>query len=392
MNKNILHTDIQCYINNNISSDLNAILLKKVALQNVTSKELVEQIESKNKCKSKLPTWFNQPNIYYPNKLNIEQTSSEITAEFKSKLISGNQIIDLTGGFGVDCFYFSKQFKNVVHCELNENLSEIVQHNFKILNVTNVDCVALDGLEYLQSQSTNFDWIYIDPSRRNDSKGKVFILSDCLPNVPNNLELLWKYSKQILIKTSPLLDISVGLKELEHVKTIHIIAVNNDVKELLWTLEHNYIGAIDIKTINIKSENLETFDYVLGNEDTTDSKYNEPLTYLYEPNAAVMKSGGFHSVSEHFELYKLHKHSHLYTSDELINFPGRAFKVENVVPYNKKALKTLKVQKANIATRNFPETVEIIRKKLNIKDGGETYMFFTTNINDEKICLVCKKA
>src|SRR5690606_2873763 len=104
-----------------------------------------------------------------------------------------------------------------------------------------------------------------------------------------------------------------------------------------------------------------------------------------------MKSGGFHSVSEHFELYKLHKHSHLYTSDELINFPGRTFKVENVVPYNKKALKTLKVQKANIATRNFPETVEIIRKKLNIKDGGETYMFFTTNMNDEKICLVCKK-
>ncbi len=392
MNKNILHTDIQCYINNNISSDLNAILLKKVALQNVTSKELVEQIESKNKCKSKLPTWFNQPNIYYPNKLNIEQTSSEITAEFKSKLISGNQIIDLTGGFGVDCFYFSKQFKNVVHCELNENLSEIVQHNFKILNVTNVDCVALDGLEYLQSQSTNFDWIYIDPSRRNDSKGKVFILSDCLPNVPNNLELLWKYSKQILIKTSPLLDISVGLKELEHVKTIHIIAVNNDVKELLWTLEHNYIGAIDIKTINIKTETTETFDYVLGNEDTVDTKYSEPLTYLYEPNAAVLKSGGFHSISKQFELYKLHKHSHLYTSDELINFPGRAFKVENVVPYNKKALKTLKVQKANIATRNFPETVEIIRKKLNIKDGGETYMFFTTNMNDEKICLVCKKA
>lgn len=392
MNKYILNTNIQEFINNNLSSNINSILLKQTAFENVSTKELVEQIETKNKCKTKLPTWYNQSNIYYPNKLNIEQTSSEITAEFKSKLLTGNRIIDLTGGFGIDCFYFSKQFKEVIHCELNENLSEIVKHNFEVLKVNNVECIASNGLEFLKSQSVNFDWIYIDPSRRNDSKGKVFMLSDCLPNVPENLNLLWKHSKNILIKTSPLLDISIGLKELQHVKTIHVVAVNNDVKELLWRLEHNYSEGIQVETINIKSEGSEKFKFNLENEAIAEAIYSEPLTYLYEPNAAVMKSGGFHSIAEQLNLSKLHKHSHIYTSDNLIDFPGRVFKIEKVIPYNKKTLKQLNIQKANVTTRNFPETVESIRKKLNIKDGGDDYLFFTTNLHNEKLYLVCKKA
>uniref|UniRef100_UPI00404A51F7 class I SAM-dependent methyltransferase n=1 Tax=Gelidibacter sp. TaxID=2018083 RepID=UPI00404A51F7 len=391
MNKHILHNDIQEFINNHLSSDINSILLKKTTFENVSTTEIVEKIEAKNKCKTKLPTWYNQPNIYYPNKLNIEQTSSETTAEFKSKLIHGNRIIDLTGGFGVDCFYFSKQFKNVIHCELNENLSEIVKYNFEVLNVNNIQCFAADGLEFLKTQNTPFDWIYIDPSRRHDSKGKVFMLSDCLPNVPENLELLWNHSNNILIKTSPLLDISIGLKELQHVKSIHIVAVNNDVKELLWVLEQNNSESIQIKTTNIKSETTEHFEFVLENETTTESTYSEPLTYLYEPNAAVMKSGGFDSITSQFMIDKLHKHSHLYTSDELMDFPGRIFKIETVVPYNKKSFKTHNIQKANITTRNFPETVESIRKKLNIKDGGDDYLFFTTNLHNEKLCLICKK-
>lgn len=391
MNKHILNNDIQYFINNNLFSDVNSILLKQTSFENVSTKELVEQIESKNKCKTKLPTWFNQANIYYPNKLNIEQTSSEITAEFKSKLLTGNRIIDLTGGFGVDCFYFSKHFKEVIHCELNESLSEIVQHNFEIFNLKNIQCFPTDGLEYLNSQSMQFDWIYIDPSRRHDSKGKVFMLSDCSPNVPENLELLWKHSKNILVKTSPLLDISIGLKELQHVKTIHIVAVNNEVKELLWILEHNYSEALEIETINIKSESSEKFKFNLENETIVEAIYSEPLTYLYEPNAAVMKSGGFNSIAKQFKIHKLHKHSHLYTSDLLIGFPGRAFKIKTIIPYNKKALKALNIHKANITTRNFPDSVETIRKKSNIKDGGNDYLFFTTNLRNEKLCLVCKK-
>lgn len=390
MNKNLLNNDIQVYINSNLSSDVSRILLKSTLFKNVTTKEIVEQIESKKKCQTKLPTWFKQPNIYFPNKLNIEQTSSEITAEYKSNLISGNRIIDITGGFGVDCFYFSKQLKEVIHCELNDELSQIVSHNFEVLNIVNIKTVASDGLEFLKTQNTPFDCIYIDPSRRNDSKGKVFMLSDCLPNVPENLDFLWKDTNNILIKTSPLLDISIGLKELQHVKTIHIVAVNNEVKELLWMLEYNYSETIQIKTINIKSEAVEQFEFVLENETTTESTYSEPLTYLYEPNAAVMKSGGFDSIAEQFKIDKLHKHSHLYTSDVLINFPGRVFEIKTVVPYNK-SIKKLNIQKANITARNFPESVESIRKKLSIKDGGNDYLFFTTNLNDEKLCLVCKK-
>jgi hypothetical protein len=390
LNKNLLNNDIQVYINSNLSSDVSRILLKSTLFKNVTTKEIVEQIESKKKCQTKLPTWFKQPNIYFPNKLNIEQTSSEITAEYKSNLISGNRIIDITGGFGVDCFYFSKQLKEVIHCELNDELSQIVSHNFEVLNIVNIKTVASDGLEFLKTQNTPFDCIYIDPSRRNDSKGKVFMLSDCLPNVPENLDFLWKDTNNILIKTSPLLDISIGLKELQHVKTIHIVAVNNEVKELLWMLEYNYSETIQIKTINIKSEAVEQFEFVLENETTTESTYSEPLTYLYEPNAAVMKSGGFDSIAEQFKIDKLHKHSHLYTSDVLINFPGRVFEIKTVVPYNK-SIKKLNIQKANITARNFPESVESIRKKLSIKDGGNDYLFFTTNLNDEKLCLVCKK-
>ena len=203
---------------------------------------------------------------------------------------------------------------------------------------------------------------------------------------------LKKYEKgEVNITIATLIDISIGLKELQHVKSIHIIAVNNEVKELLWILERNYSESIQIKTTSIKSETNEHFEFALENEVTLEADYSEPLTYLYEPNAAVMKSGGFKSISKQFNVNKLHKHSHLYTSDELMDFPGRIFKIETVVPYNKKSFKTHNIQKANITTRNFPETVETIRKKLNIKDGGDEYLFFTTNLHNEKICLICKK-
>ncbi len=392
MNKHILNSDIQLFIDNNLFSDINTLLLKHSVFNGVSIKDIAEQIEAKKRCRSKLPAWFKHAQIYYPNKLNIEQTSSEITADYKSQLLQGNSIIDLTGGFGVDCFYFSKRFKQVTHCELNKDLSEIAAHNFKMLNAKNIQTIALDGLEYLQTTRTTFDWIYIDPSRRHDSKGKVFMLADCLPNVPENIQLLWNYSKNILIKTSPLLDISIGLNELQHVKTIHIVAVNNDVKELLWVLEHGYSGTVKIKTSNLKTKHTEYFEFILQNEPQAETSYSLPLTYLYEPNAAVMKSGGFNSVAHHYQLEKLHKHSHLYTGNALMHFPGRVFKIISISPYNKQGLKNLNLKKANITIRNFPENVETIRKKTGIKDGGDDYLFFTTDMLNEKLCIVCKKA
>ena len=339
-----------------------------------------------------MPTWFNTSNIYYPNKLNIEQTSSETTAAYKAKLISGKTIVDVTGGFGVDAFYFSKHFDDVIHCELNPELSQIVAYNYEQLKVSNIQTLAVDGIDFILNSKIFFDWIYIDPSRRHDSKGKVFFLKDCLPNVPEHLDKLFEHSNNILIKTSPLLDFSVGINELNHVKSIHVVAVNNEVKELLWVLEKDFKGDIEIKTTNIKSETIEKFDFYLTQEANSESDFSEPLTYLFEPNAAILKSGGFDSITQVYNVKKLHKHSHLYTSDVFMDFPGRCFEIESIMPYNKKVIASFDLKKANITTRNFPESVQQIRKKLNIKDGGNSYLFFTTNLKNKKIGILCKKA
>jgi len=194
-----------------------------------------------------------------------------------------------------------------------------------------------------------------------------------------------------MIKTSPLLDLSIGINELKHVKNIHIIAINNEVKELLWVLEEGFNNDVTIETINIKNETPSLFKFSIENEKQLESKYSKPLSYLYEPNAAILKGGGFHSVSNTLNIFKLQKHSHLYTSESLIKFPGRCFKIEHILPYNKKEIKKLALKKANITTRNFPETVQQIRKKLNIKDGGTIYLFFTTDIDGNKILIVGKK-
>ncbi len=391
MNKQLLNIDVQEFINDNLNSDITKLLLKGTTFKSIETIEIIEQIEAKNKCKTKLPTWFNSKQIYYPNKLNIEQTSSEITAKYKSNLIDGDSIIDMTGGFGVDCFYFSKRFKNVTHCEINEELSAIVSYNYKQLYIENIKCHSVDGVEFLKQTQQKFDWIYIDPSRRHDSKGKVFFLKDCLPDVPAHFDVLFKHSKNIMIKTSPLLDISIGISELTFVKAVHIVAINNEVKELLWILQKEYTLGVSIETVNIKGEHYERFSFKINDENDNNINYSEPLNYLYEPNSAILKSGGFSSVAKQLHLFKLHKHSHLYTYDVKIDFPGRCFEIKSTHPYSKKLLKNLKISQANITTRNFPETVEQIRKKFSIKDGGSDYLFFTTNLNDEKIVLVCSK-
>ncbi|WP_299781665.1 RsmD family RNA methyltransferase [uncultured Formosa sp.] len=391
MNTLILNTEIQNFITANLNSDPTAILLKGTSFNGVETRDIVEQIEAKNRCVTKLKTWYKTPNIYYPNKLNIEQTSSEQTANYKASLISGDSIIDITGGFGVDCFAFSKQFKQVTHCEINTELSEKVAHNFRQLHVNNIKNISEDGILYLRNTSQSFDWIYVDPSRRNDSKGKVFFLNDCLPNVPEHLDLLFKRGKHVLVKTSPLLDISIGVQELKFVKTLHVIALHNEVKELLWVLTPKSTNSFTIHTANITKTGIETFSFPLDLESTLNTTYREPLNYLYEPNSAVMKAGAFNSIAHQLDLFKLHKHSHLYTSEKEINFPGRVFKIEKIIPYHKKTIQKERIDKANITTRNFPDPVSKIRKTFKIKDGGGIYLFFTTDINSNKIMIVCSK-
>ena len=391
MNTSILSKNIQDFITLNSSESITKLALQKNPFPEVEWILILNQIEAKAKAKDKLPVWFAAENIIYPGKISVEQTSSEKTAAYKASLISGESLIDLTGGFGVDDYYFSKQFKTITHCEINEDLSAIVKHNFKQLGVENCHFYANDSANVLKDLNQKWDWIYIDPSRRNDAKGKVFMLKDCLPNVPESLDFYFEKADSILIKTAPLLDISAGLSELKFVKNIHIIALENEVKELLFEIHKENLGEITLKTANILKDKIETFEFVLGNETQLPS-YNLPQKYLYEPNSAIMKSGGFDEVSTAFQINKLHKHSHLYTSEDLIDFPGRRFEIEKVISYSKNEMKLeLLNQQANVTTRNFPETVENIRKKWKIKNGGNVYCFFTTDKNESKIVLICRK-
>ena len=320
MNANILLKESQQFIKNHLYDDLTKLILKGSPITGVSIQELANQIVAKNKSEKKLPTWFSQEKVYFPEKISIEQTSSEITAEYKSKLVSGKILIDLTGGFGVDSYYFSKQVSEVIHCEIDNDLSTIVAHNYQQLNTNNITTISGDGIDYLHKTTIFFDWIYIDPSRRNDHKKKVFLLKDCLPDVPKYLDFLLTKTNQILIKVSPILDISSTINELKFVTEIHIIAVQNEVKELLFKLNKNSNNEIKIITINILGSENQKFDFYINNQ--VSANYELPLTYLYEPNAAILKSGGFHQIATEFNLFKLHKHSHLYTSNSLIDFPG----------------------------------------------------------------------
>ncbi|MCZ8331628.1 MAG: RsmD family RNA methyltransferase [Flavobacterium sp.] len=391
MVQSILSEEIQHYIDDKINADVTKLALQKNPFAEVEWNLVLQQLAAKQKAKSKLPTWFKTHNIYYPSKISVEQTSSEKTAQYKASLISGNNLIDLTGGFGVDDFYFSKTVAKVVHCEINSELSKIVKHNFEQLNVKNVDCFADDSSEVLQKLNQKFDWIYIDPSRRNDSKGKVFMLKDCLPNVPELLDFYFNFSDNIMIKTAPILDISAGISELKNIAEIHVVALENEVKELLFILKKNHESTIEIKTVNLLKDKNEAFQFQINSE-AKKTNFAAPKKYLFEPNAAIMKSGGFDAIATQFELEKLHQHSHLYTSNELLDFPGRIFEIQNTLEYNKANMKSfLENQKANITTRNFPETVENIQKKWKIKDGGNVYSFFTTDMTNSKIVLLCEK-
>ena len=391
MNKAILNPEVQQFIQDNLRKDISKLILKGSPFNEISIQELATQISGLIRAKSKLPTWFKTEGILFPPNLNLEQTSSEITAKYKSELIEGEVLVDITGGFGIDDLYFAKRFKKVIHCELNAELSELASHNFNVLGGINIDTFSGNGLSYLENTSEKIDWIYIDPARRDDHGGKVFLLEHCTPNVPLNLKFLFSKAGNILVKTSPLLDISLGINELRKVIAIHIIAVNNEVKELLWVLNRNISCEIKIKTVNITKKDTQNLESILvGAQASYDFKL--PLKYLYEPNAAIMKSGLFRVLAEETGTFKLHSNSHLYTSEELKPFPGRSFEILDILPYHKKTLKrALKLEKANVTTRNFPRSVSEIRKELKLEDGGDHYLFFTTNFNEDKIVLVCKK-
>ena len=384
MNENILAKAVQEYIDNNLNKDVNQIALAKSSFLGVSSAAIAGQILAKKKSEKKLPTWFNTKGIYYPPALSIEQTSSEITAAYKAKLGVGTTLIDLTGGFGIDTYYFSKRFKSVTHCEINIDLSEIAAYNAKILQTNNIDFMAVDGMDFMAKTDSRFDTIYIDPARRA-SKGKVFMLKDCTPDITTTLDLLLEKSKRIIIKTAPLLDITAGLNELNQVSEIHIISTKNECKELLWIIDSGYIGEPEIFAIAINEEEKQ-FSF---NKSEVSSPINFALDtskfkYLYEPDAALLKSGAFNLIGKRYGLEKLHPQTQLYLSNVVNSeFPGRIFEL-------KEQLSTAQIKKeqnltGNIIVRNYPAKAEELVKKFKIKPSHNLFLIFTKINNNENI-------
>jgi len=387
----ILDREVQEFIRKNISKDIVEISLSKSPFQNVSSKELAEQIDSKKRSEIKLPLWYNTDYIYYPPKIAIEQCSSEATAKYKATLISGESVIDLTGGFGVDACLFSKQAKHVVHCEINKELSEVSNYNASVLGV-DTTYITTNGIEHLKTINEVFDTVYVDPSRRISSR-KVFLLKDCEPDVVCNKDLLLERSLRLIVKTAPLLDIQSTVKELGEVSQVHVLSMKNECKEVLYIIDRAFSESdppIICAMLN-DAGNL-TFEFKLSEEKTFHlDSYSEPLKYMYEPDVALLKAGCFKLITSYFNVKKIHQHTHLYTSEELNgNFPGRQFKIIEFESYSA-FLKQQTFTKANIICRNFPISPENIRKKLKIRDGGNEYLLFCRGSKNELLAVHCER-
>jgi len=385
MNNKLLAEAVQDYISANLNADVNQIALAKSPFNEVASSELANQIIAKKKSEKKLPTWFNTDAIYFPAALSIEQTSSEITAKYKAKLGKGKVLIDLTGGFGVDALAFANLIEQVIHCEIDVDLSEIAKYNAGILGFENIQFKAVDGLEFIKNSKEKFDTVYVDPVRRAE-KGKVFMLRDCTPDVIGNLDLLLSKTERIIIKTAPLLDISAGISELKHVREIHVVSVRNECKELLWVIDKKFSGEPKIIAVTLNQEEKEFITWKNKVDDVGFTDVIHAGMYLYEPDTALLKTGAFNSIGVHYNLLKLHPQTQLYTSDSIHNeFPGRIFKIKEVMTTGN--LKKQKSLTGNVIVRNYPSKPEELVKKYKIKPGKDDFLIFSKNGQGENIII-----
>ena len=389
--KTLLQPEIQAFIKAHEEDDLRLLMLQKKKYQNLPLVDIVDQISARKKAKTKLPTWYKSKDILYPPLVSIEQSSSEVTAKYKASLFSGKSAVDLTGGFGVDSFFLAQNFSRFEYVEKNEILAQIAQHNFLCLKQQNIKTNILSAENYLSHSSKKHELIYIDPDRRPNSK-RVKGFGESKPSLSALLPQLHNLSTNILVKASPMMDITLGIKQLNKVKMVIVMAVEGEVKELLFWLT-NQNNDIKISCVNITKEGEDVFEYFRNEEQQEYCDHKIISNYLYEPNAAIMKAGAYNLLCKRFNIKKLHPNTHLYTSDiELDNFPGRGFRVIDDVQYKKQKTSPLLTSlKANISVRNFPDTPEQVKKKLGVKDGGAQYLFGYRNINNDSRIAVCEK-
>jgi 16S rRNA G966 N2-methylase RsmD len=382
------------FILQHTDDDIRDLALHKSKYPEVDMNEAIIQISGRQKAKHKLPTLFSNSEIRYPVQLSMEQCSSEQTAKYKASLISGKTIVDLTGGFGIDSLAFAEKFEHLTYVEQNAELCQIMQHNCQVLKRTNIEIRHSSCLDFL-TKMPNVDATYIDPARRDSGGNKIFRIQDCEPNLLEIADTLLSKSQQVMIKLSPMLDITQAIESLPKVSEIIIVSVENECKELLIILD-NHANEITYRCTNFL-RNGEMDELVFSKKSLNESRayYINELKnggFLYEPNTSLLKSGAYNFVSEHFNVLKIAVNSHLYFSENLIeHFHGRTFQVTQIIPFNKRDTKILVKTKANITTRNFPITVAEIRKRYNIKEGGDTYIFATTLSSGDLVFIMCKK-
>ena len=376
---------------------------------------IARQTEGRKIIANKLPSWAENMSILFPVKISLEQCSSEATAIYKAGLVRGESLVDLTGGFGVDCSFLSRNFTSVDYVEQNEELCQIAEHNFAALGL-NIRVNNAESVSFL-ADMPSVDCIYIDPARRDVKGKKTADLSLCSPNLLGIRDTLLEKCNTLLIKLSPMFDISSALEVFPECKQVHVVSVKNECKELLLLVEGGFCGetevvCVDLDELGVRSEELGISVQTSGEPSLLELSrvkleitsvasnlkkekgeiisYSFPKSYLYEPNASIMKAGLFKTVANKYNVQKLHPSTHLYTSEELVpNFPGRSFEIKRVTKVQKKEIQD--IEKANLSTRNFPGNVADLRKKLKLKDGGDTYIFACTLNDNSKVLIVCEK-
>jgi len=378
----IAHPEVQDFIIHHEAEDERQFALRQKEVLGLPAAQIAQQLVGRRKAKVKLPTWYQTKGIIYPPTLNLEQSSSQATALFKSKIVGTilnerRVAVDLTGGLGVDSFYLSNKFNSFHYMEPNKELFEITRHNHKVLNVTNIIHHNTDAEQFLDQTTNDFDLVFIDPSRRDNKSRKIIRLADCLPDVTQLQQTILNRTRFLLVKTSPLLDIQQGLRELDHVKKVYVVSVDNECKELLYLADKNYVGEVSIEAVDLFSDGQirSTISFTLEAEKNSLVILGEPQKYLYEPNASILKAGAFKLISQKYQLQKLATNTHLYTSAKLImDFPGRIFQIDVLNPEVKQLPKLLLNNQANIVTRNYPLKPEELKKKLKLRDGGDKYL------------------
>lgn len=375
------------FVQDHLEEDPAGLLFKYQGKVAFDLKMAVQQIVARQKAAKKLPSWSKNFNLLFPASISVEQSSSEQTASFKTKGLSGNCFIDLTGGFGVDFYYLSLGFEKGIYCEKQPELFEIATHNLATLDPDKFEFINGDGLDFLRKTEIQFDLIFADPDRRGSGNQKLYKLQDCEPNVVEGWGLMQSKSENILVKVSPMLDLTQAWAELPAIQKITVVSVRNEVKELVlhWGKAKEGMSRM-ISVVDLESE-MPSFNFEPSAEEQAHSQFAEAGTYLIEPLSGILKAGAFNLFGERYGLKKLERNSHLYTSDVFsMGIPGRIFEVSQVISPKKQVIKSLFPSgKVNVICRNYSTGAEELKKKLGLKDGGANYLIGTKTATGYKL-------